>query len=51
MERAQQYISVDQANSMMGAIVNIIKEHVHDRATLSAISSEFRRMAGIDGHH
>lgn len=39
MIETQQMISSERAMALLGAVVNIIKEHVDDRAVLAAISS------------
>ncbi len=39
MVEMQQMITSERAMLLMGAVVGIIKEHVHDRSTLTAISN------------
>lgn len=49
----QQMIPTERAMVMLAAMVGVIRKHVHDRATLAAISAEFGSLAvgagaGID---
>lgn len=43
---AQQVIAVDQALAMMAALVDAVRAHVRDDATLRAVASEFARLTG-----
>jgi len=45
---AQQIITTEQAMALLGAVVEVIHEHVHDRATLAAISQDVRRLMARD---
>jgi hypothetical protein len=43
---AQQMISIDQAMAMMGILVDSVRTHVRDDATLRAVTSQFARLTG-----
>jgi hypothetical protein len=45
----QQTITAEQAVALMAAITATIREHVHDRTALAAISAEFARLGAHPG--
>jgi hypothetical protein len=44
----QQMITAERAMILLGAITSIIKEHVHDRTILAAISTGIRGLVSVD---
>lgn len=42
--QAQQTISAEQAMALVGGLLGIMKQHIHDRATLSAIQTDVARL-------
>lgn len=44
----QQMITAERAMVLLNAVVGVIQAHVHDRATLSAISNDIQRLVTID---
>jgi hypothetical protein len=43
----QQMISAERAMLLLSSVTDIIKTHIHDRDTLSAIAHEFRRLVTV----
>lgn len=44
-----QVVTADQAMALLALLVEAVHEHVHDRAVLRAITSEYTRLTGVEG--
>lgn len=44
----QQMITTERAMLLLGAVVGVIKEHIHDRGTLAAISAGIENLLTVD---
>lgn len=46
---AQQLVHVEQAAALLGLMVDAVRRHVRDDATLRAITNEYARLTGVSG--